>query len=101
MNKSLLSLRSLFGILSVTFLLCYLAHGIASKAVSDKCLIKDLKPSCRIACDFSHSIVCLYRLGQVTYILLALVSLTIKVVGNTFLGVLLSQPVNTMSSVPS
>ena len=85
----------------VTFLLCYLAHGIASKAVSDKCLIKDLKPSCRIACDFSHSIVCLYRLGQVTYILLALVSLTIKVVGNTFLGVLLSQPVNTMSSVPS
>ena len=85
----------------VTFLLCYLAHGIASKAVSDKCLIKDLKPSCRIACDFSHSIVCLYRLGQVTYILLALVSLTIKVVGNTFLGVLLSQPVDTMSSVPS
>lgn len=85
----------------VTFLLCYLSHGIASRAESEKCLIKDLKPSCRLACDFSHSIVCLYSLGQVTYILLALVSSTIKVVGNTFLGVLLSQPVNTVSSVPS
>ena len=82
----------------VTFLLSYLSHGIASRVVSEKCLIKDLKPSCRIACDFSHSIVCLCSLGQVAYILLALVSSTIKVVDNTFLRVLLSQLENTMSA---
>lgn len=50
MNKSLLSLGSLFGILPCYFTLCHLSYapGIASRAVSEEHLIRSLKLDCRV-----------------------------------------------------
>lgn len=101
MNKSLLSLGSLFGTYRITFSLCHLClcpwHFLAEQSL-EKCLVLGPKPNYRVACDFNHSTVRLCDFGLVTYILLALVSLTVKVVGSVFPTTLLNQHRKTQPS---
>lgn len=102
MNGSLLSLGSPFEIVPyyfppLTFIFMLLA--LLCRAVPAKYFIRGLKPNCRVACNFSHSIVFLCSFGQVAYILLALISSTVTVVGNVFPSVLLNQHLKTLSPV--